>query len=236
MFPALDALAKEHGLSGLFGAYAGCPPLVGTWNGVELQRPCKTFNAAMAQTLANNPVPYVILIGRWPAYVWGYVPGSVERDPPPYAADADSKALSAKEAQLVLERGLDRTRAALPAKTRIVWIDEAPGALQRVSFALAKEMVFPWISSDWRLRSDAARQREAFARTLAESRLGRDIDSYISISDYLCRGTYCQTELNGRPLYSDNHHLAVYGAHKMAPIFEPLFRKIQRNAELRKVE
>lgn len=231
LFPVFDMLAKKHGLNGRFGAYTGCPPLLDVMVGSDPQRPCVEFNAAMARALKENPAEWVILVARWPVYVWGYVPGSVERDAAPYAFDRETRALSPAEAERAITRGLERSLAALPPKTRLVWVDGAPGALQDVPEALAKESAFPWISPAWRLPAESARRRESVVRRVAESRIGHGVDMVLSLTDRLCGGEYCQADHEGMPLYADNTHFTVRGALDLAPFFEPMFAQIGKRTE-----
>jgi hypothetical protein len=44
---------------------------------------------------------------------------------------------------------------------------------------------------------------------------------------HLCDSSgFCHAVENERALYSDNNHLSFYGAMKLRPMFEPMFREI----------
>ena len=38
----------------------------------------------------------------------------------------------------------------------------------------------------------------------------------------------CRVERDGRALYADRHHLSIYGAMQLRPLFEPIFRMSER--------
>ena len=114
-------------------------------------------------------------------------------------------------------RGLARTVKALSGK-KIVIVASVPEVGWPVPAVLAREK----LADKMRIAppsQDAYFERQKFVLATF-ARLQRN-DGVVIVYPHkvLCRTGECAVSLNGIPLYRDEHHLSVYGARQLTPLF-----------------
>lgn len=220
MLPAVAVTARQHGKAGLFAGHGRCPPLVGAAR--PDTRECKPFNDAVLKVALASNIALVILDARWSKDI-GEAPRSVEAEPPAVFIDARSKTRSPAETRAVFARSLARTvRILTRAGKRVVIVASVPEFTMPVPQALARMMltgnreeIAP--TRRWYLAHDAP------VRAVFAAIANRYPITFVYPDAILCPKGRCKDEMAGHPLYRDAHHLTVFGAEQLAPLFAPLF-------------
>jgi peptidoglycan/LPS O-acetylase OafA/YrhL len=211
VLPAISDVARREGRTGLFAGGRSCPPLLD----VTTPRPeCRAFNAMVLAQAARPEIREVILEARWAKYAEGSPYGG---EPEGHIILADASGTDDASNHAVFARGLARTVAALSGK-KVVIVASVPEIGWPVPAVLAREKladklrVFP-------PSEDAYFERQKFVlATFAELQHNDGIE-VVYPHQILCRTGECAVSLNGIPLYRDEHHLSVYGALQLTPLF-----------------
>jgi peptidoglycan/LPS O-acetylase OafA/YrhL len=214
ILPAVAAIARGAGRTGLFAGGASCVPLVGVTTPTAT---CKPFNDAVEKVALGANITEVILEARWAKYADGepygdephghvVITDSESQDPPP----ADNHA--------VFDRGLERTvRALTAAGKKVVLVASVPEIGYPVPAVLARRALAGQ-ALDLAPGMDVYLQRQHFVlETFARIQKLYGV-TVIYPPEVLCTNGRCAVALNGIPLYRDEHHLSVYGALKLAPL------------------
>jgi peptidoglycan/LPS O-acetylase OafA/YrhL len=227
--PAVATLAEQHGVRLLHASQGGCPPLIGItrlppFSGAEL---CRQFNRAMAEWLLSSDVTDVVLVARWNTYATGLPSRGADSrvkqvlrigdDSSSFAGAADDNASS-------LERGLERTFAALVKAGKRVWLlEEVPYIGYEVPDTLAQLYLtnrpFDLIAPDLALhRQEAQRFRDMLLPFEKKGLVVR-----LDPATILCPGAKCDVSRANVPLYKDDDHLSRQGALLLEPILNKIF-------------
>jgi peptidoglycan/LPS O-acetylase OafA/YrhL len=213
ILPAVDEVATREGRTGLFAGGHSCPPLLD----VTTPSPeCRSFNARVLALASRPEVREVILEARWAKYAEGSTYGN-EPQGRVVLTDGESDEAYGQDNHAVFARGLERTVKALTGK-KVVIVASVPEIGWPVPAVLAREA----LSDETRIsppREAAYFDRQRFVLATL-SRLKRDEGvSVVYPHEVLCRNGACAVSLNGKPLYRDEHHLSVFGAHQLSPLF-----------------
>jgi hypothetical protein len=204
LMPAVDALAKAHGMHPYFIGKYNCLPLFAPPSPTRIdpgmdRYGCAAFNAAVLEAIARLEPELIILDGAW-----------ANPEAPPHVPD-----IAAGIEQTVSRVG-DHSRS-----TCVVF------AVPKLKYAVSHALLVAHrrhIPDDFlRLsRADALAQHqdmERDVRAIAQRSGLRVADP----KDVLCVADSCLYEVDGRSLYFDDGHLSVYGALYVARTLEPCF-------------
>jgi peptidoglycan/LPS O-acetylase OafA/YrhL len=204
LMPAVNALAKAHGMHTYFVAKYDCLPLFAPPNSTRIDTAkdrykCATFNAAVVEAIARLEPELIILDGAWAA-----------AEPPPHVPD--------------IAAGIEQTLSRVGDHSRSICVVFAvPNLKYAVSHALfmARRRHIP---DDFLTlsRADALAQHrdmEHDVRAIAQRGGLKVVDP----KDVLCPADSCLYKADDRPLYFDDSHLSVYGALYVARTLEPCF-------------
>jgi peptidoglycan/LPS O-acetylase OafA/YrhL len=210
LMPALEELAKAHGMHAYFVAKYNCLPLFAPLNPTRVDTAtdryrCATFNSAVLEAVARLEPQLIILDGAWAA-----------GEPPPHVPDIAS--------------GIEQTISRVGHHSRSVCVVFAVPILKyAVSHALfmARRRQIPddFLSLS---RADALAQRRDMEHDVRAIALRSSRLVVADPKDALCPADSCLYEADGRSLYFDDSHLSVYGALYVARTLEPCFATDRR--------
>ena len=222
---AVDRSAAKFSVAGLVTAKSACPPLLGIER--KNRAVCGEFNEHVLDYIRDHPeLRTVILSGRWALAAHGTYYRAESSRPDRagvqlvdvYAGYAEGRADS------LFRLGLSRTIAALAALHRnVVLVSPIP----EVGYDVPSAVVVAT-----RTRRDV---NALIAPTVAEyTRRNQTVfDSFESLerpgvqvvnpAGRICDTSRCLVEVDGHPLYRDEHHLSTDGARYIAPVFDSLF-------------
>lgn len=204
LMPAVNAMAKAHGMHTYFVAKYNCLPLFAPPSPTNIDAAtdryrCAAFNSAVVEAIARLKPELIILDGAWTA-----------AEPPPSVPD--------------IAAGIEQTVSRVGGRSRSICVVFAvPKLKYAVSHALfvARRRHIPddFLSLS---RADALAQHgnmEREVRAIAQ-RSGLKV---VDPKDVLCPSDSCLYKADDRSLYFDDSHLSVYGALYVAPTLEPCF-------------
>jgi hypothetical protein len=164
---------------------------------------------------ARPEIREVILEARWAKYAEGSTYGT---EPEGHIVLTDDGGTDDSSNHAVFARGLARTVKALAGK-KIVIVASVPEIGWPVPAVLAREK----LADKMRIAppsADAYFQRQKFVLSTFDQLRRSDGVTIVYPHEVLCRSGACAVSLNGIPLYRDEHHLSVYGARLLAPLFQ----------------
>ena len=212
VLPAISEVAKREGRTGLFAGGRSCPPLLD----VTTPRPeCRSFNQNVLAQAARPEIREVILEARWAKYAEGSTYGM---EPEGHIVLTDDGGTDDTSNHAVFARGLARTVKALAGK-KIVIVASVPEIGWPVPAVLAREK----LADKMRIAppsTDAYFERQKFVLATFAELKRQDGVTIVYPHEVLCRSGACEVSLNGIPLYRDEHHLSVYGARLLTPLFQ----------------
>jgi peptidoglycan/LPS O-acetylase OafA/YrhL len=204
LMPALDALARAHGMHAYFVGKYNCLPLFAPPSPTRIdpgidRYGCATFNAAVLEAIARLEPELIILDGAWD-----------NPEPPPNVPDI------AAGIEQTVSRVADHSRS-----TCVVF------AVPKLKYAVSHALLVAHrrhIPDDFlRLsRADGLAQHpdmERDVRAIAQ-RSGLKV---ADPKDALCAADSCLYKAGDRSLYFDDGHLSLYGASFVARTLEPCF-------------
>ena len=211
VLPAISEAAQREGRTGLFAGGRSCPPLLD----VTTPRPeCRAFNQNVLAQAARPEIREVILEARWAKYAEGSTYGA---EPEGHIVLTDDGGTDDTSNHAVFARGLARTVKALAGK-KIVIVASVPEIGWPVPAVLAREK----LADKMRIAppsTDAYFERQKFVLATFAALQRKDGVTIVYPHEVLCRSGACAVSLNGIPLYRDEHHLSVYGAHQLTALF-----------------
>lgn len=211
-------LYKRH-VSAVMYEGSWCPPLidVGTDN-VRKNPACRKFiQGGYSEVLKNPGISRVVLVAEWSSYTTGY--RWPERAPSFYT-DVYSGSKSIEENRRVVERGLQRTLAALRAAGKsVVIMKPVPEYEVVVPKALARRVLLAGVLDSDAISMDVAsyRSRNAEIEKLFDRLHVESGVKLLATSDVLCPQGRCLTHLDSESLYMDSNHLSGAGARLVVP-------------------
>ncbi|MES1201192.1 MAG: SGNH hydrolase domain-containing protein, partial [Pseudomonadota bacterium] len=212
--PGLDAAARERGVAGLLLIQTGCLPLFG----VKAGAPCDTFLAAAESRLRESPnLHNIVLIARWSGFVGASRFGAIRRSGG-LLRDADTKAPSVEENQRVVQRGFQRTLAALPER-QIYVVAYLPEQAVLVPQAATTRALMGQDPSPGVPRALFDR-RQMRVREILEAPALAALH-VIDASASLCTARDCPIVVDGVPYYFDDNHISRTAAIRIRAMFAP---------------
>jgi peptidoglycan/LPS O-acetylase OafA/YrhL len=204
LMPALNALAKAHGMHTYFVAKYNCLPLFAPPSQTRIdpgmdRYGCATHNAAVLEAIARLDPELIILDGAW-----------ANPEPPPHVPD--------------IAAGIEQTVSRVGNHSRSICV---VFAVPKMKYAVSHALLVAQrrhIPDDFlRLsRADALAQHEDMDRDVRAiaQRSGIKVADPM---DALCATDSCLYKADDRSLYFDDSHLSVYGALYVARTLEPCF-------------
>jgi hypothetical protein len=195
----------------------GCPPLLNvTLHGNSRENACRAHNDAVMKKALGPNIKRVILAGRWAEYAEALRVGSGEVTM--YMGN-DSFSESAHVFATVLENTVKRL---VQAGKEVVIMGPIPEHDFDVTSAVARHLAWnqplphePTFSTFL--------QREHRVMTVLAGVAGLPNVRVIYPHLTLCGDGTCHYSKNGKPLYSDSHHLNAAGVAELHDIFSELF-------------
>jgi peptidoglycan/LPS O-acetylase OafA/YrhL len=218
----LDVVCAEHGVRAVAATHSATIPL--------LDFPCNStyslkgdtvpYNQAILAYVTEQKIKNVLLVAAWN----GYISPPNDYSGPPIPAELDN-----------FKSSLAKTIHALhQAGAKVLILKDVPKQKFNVPRALATAT---------RVGEDPARVGlpigEHEARTSSVNKLfdeyaGPSVVVLDPVNIFTDSTGLCRAELDGRPLYFDQHHLSIFGEMQLQPMFESLFGSgaLVRNATL----
>lgn len=221
---AIRAGVVASGLLGDQGATllweGACPFLVDSYptNHSERAR-CVSFRKFAWDYLAGlKNLDTIILGGRWPYQVSGFLPesGGAHRT---YFSDASTASLSIDENVRVFKRSLERTLNEFEKLGVNVFII---GSTPEAGFDVPKTValnLFHGKNAPTEIPREFVESRAGVAdQIIAGIAMERDFVKFLSIWEGFCSEESCMIELDGKPLFYDDSHLSYTGAMTFASL------------------
>lgn len=216
LIAVVSHVARRAGRSGYFIGHVGCPPMLDLRTTSEPSPRCPRVNALGLALIAAHGIKTIFITGRWAFHDQGH---GTQADSRGEERLIDTDGVGGDQ-HAVFARLLERTVAKVSGKgRRVILLADVPEIDYDVPTMLAR-LALTGAVLDIRPTLAAYRLRQAFvARDFAalKQRYGVTILEPASI---LCTTSRCAVADAGRPLYRDHHHLSVFGAEHLAPLFE----------------
>ena len=203
VMPALDELCQKHGRRAVAAVYPATFPALGyvSTNPHSLRERSPAFHEAVRRFIISQKVTDVLLVATWN--------GHFDEGNPEQAQQALIKtvrSLKAEGVRVWLMKSVPtytQTNSIPKALARAVMMGEEPGLVGKT---LADH------------ETASRTQTALFAELAAEGAGILDPMPRLSTPEKRCR-----VSVDGHSLYRDHHHLTVFGAGYLAPIFAPIF-------------
>lgn len=201
-YAAFDRWLRDRGQAAMFVFRHSCLPV----DGVSIYHDhgaCRSFTAAMARLLTENPqIGHVFLVSTWRQVDEAVI------------ADDETVKLNRNQSRALFSRQFAATLARLQAmgKQVVIW-EPVPGAKANVPKALARAAMvngYDAREAAARIAFDRGEYEREFAFVLSSLEENRSrIAARFSPSQVLCGAGKCRVEIEGKPLYIDNGHLSA---------------------------
>lgn len=201
VMPALDELCQKHGRRAVAAVYPATLPALGYvgTNPHSLRERSPAFHEAVRRFIAQQKIPDVLLVATWNGHFDEGNPDQAEQ-----ALITTVKTLKAEGVKVWLMKSVPTYPVAIPKALAGALMQGADP--EQVGKPLAEHL------------KASATESQIFAKLAAEG---------AGILDPMQRLTTpagrCRVSADGRSLYRDHHHLTVFGAGYLAPIFAPIF-------------
>ena len=193
------------------------------WNSGKTSTGPDFTAAAIAAIDALPPAVPLIVITRLSYYIHGYNEHPDKKVELRYLDVPDSEVRAAPEDVFI--RKTVETMCRMTASGRPVYVlQPLPEIGVEVARVLSRQLMFRKPLRDISIPLGDYYKRHRTALTALRQ---AEKDCGIRLLDpvpYLCSNGVCHGSQNGIPYYYDDDHLSVAGAHKLAPLFEPIFQ------------
>lgn len=227
LLPVLERASETTGMEFAFATYGGCPSV---WNMRRVNRrrshQCREFNDAVLHFVSENRVRSVLLISRFSTYIKGNDLFERGEKQPFITNDSTNGTIDPRSAFREFKAEFSSM------------VDELVGAGVKVFVVLDVPNMNVNVS-DYFLKMSILNEEPTYRRPRAEidERI-RELRDFLEsqdvvlldFTDHFCSENHCPAFEDGVPLYRDDDHLSVFGAMTTLPVFEDLFRQIQRRS------
>lgn len=215
--PAIAAAALQGHRAGLVITRAGCPPLLDVGFSGQPGGACRNFNQAAANFLSGARISEIVLAGRWARYAEG-TPFGAEEGRTNFLITDGVAAASPSESRAAFARAVAGTVSRFTASgKKVVIIGPVPEIGAPVSRLVAAQALL-----HARLAFGVSRSRflarQQFVLPVLERLASQPGVRLVRPDLFLCPEDRCQTELDGKPLYSDDNHVSLFGAGHLVPM------------------
>jgi peptidoglycan/LPS O-acetylase OafA/YrhL len=221
MYPGISKIAQQHGYGVILLANSGCPPLIGFKRGRNKKEidHCQKKISQIFNVINNigTKIDKVFFATRGPVNIHGEVEGKhTDRS----VSESLSKAINNIQTYKAYQKGLRKSFEELNKKTsikNIYYFLENP----ELDF-LPKEII-PRPFDVWDLSASGRtmtkelylKRMSSYRSTIAQAVKGLDV-TVIDPINYMCDQDRCYSYKNNNFLYSDYHHLSVFGSKYLA--------------------
>ncbi len=222
LLPAVEAAAAGAGRKGYFIGHGRCPPVLSLLLTDEPTLRCARLNDEALKVARAPAIATVILAARWAYYDRGSGYG-VDAAETRHLVDLVSGAPKGETQSVLFARVLERTvRTLVAAGKKVVLVAPipevgvpVPETMARIVLQHRKDDIRPTLAA-YRARQAAVLADFAYLHV----KYGAAI---VDPARILCEGGRCAVQGDGRPLYVDHHHLSVFGAKSVRPVFSGIF-------------
>ncbi len=223
MAPAIDAAAKQVGISGLFAGHSSCPPLpevqLTPRGDTEL---CGDFNGAVHDLIKAQHIPLVFLVAYWPKYVHD----AEMPNEGPYFDPSVPPPLEDRSALVV--QSMDRLIAELTKQgTKVVLVSDVPEMGRYMPEAVAKAMM-QGTSTEVAPPLEYIKKRQALSHVILSRVAAKYGATIIDPLPAICSSDRCDAVRNGLPLYKDADHLTATFAATLSSLYVPVLSEARQ--------
>ncbi len=204
VMPALDELCQKHGRRAVAAVYPATFPALNyvSTNPHSLRERSPAFHEAVRRFIISQKIMDVLLVATWNGHFDEGNPDQAEQ-----ALITTVKSLKADGVRVWLMKSVPTYPVAIPkALAGAVIHGEDP---EQVGKPLAEHL------------KASLTETQIFAKLAAEGAGILDPMKRLSTASGRCR-----VSSDGRSLYRDHHHLTVFGAGYLTPIFAPIFESL----------
>ncbi|TBN32554.1 acyltransferase family protein [Pseudomonas sp. BGI-2] len=226
LIPVFDDGAQKHGASVILASSTGCIPV----EGLEHDQRCARFNCRVEQALKPQSVSDVVLVARWSLYLYGDAKGDLGH----VLRDSRGRYDRANAEQQLAERLQATVRQLRNGGHRVWLIKEAPLQPFSPPYRLSRLAMLHRPTEGVGQAVAEHFKRQAFISQLfAQIAAANPGVTVVDPAPLLCdQAGLCRAELDGHSLYTDDNHLSEVGARFIAPVLEPLFKRLQARTPL----
>ncbi|MGJ4940717.1 acyltransferase family protein [Bradyrhizobium sp. HKCCYLS1011] len=230
---AIAEAAERNNASVLLVASVDCP--IGIGFGIDPRlgsdlaanpgyQHCQAYNEEMLRFVeASSDISTVVLSSRWTNWKVGELGSASEKPVDIRLRDADGTAETPEANKRIFVRGFETLLKALTAAQKTVWIvGPIPEPPFRIPKALFIEHVgFDRTELDVRLLDFENRNKFIFS-VLAEAKQRFPVH-VIWPHLALCDDTKCPVSSDGKPIFFDDNHMSLVGAHQTSFLYDRIF-------------
>jgi peptidoglycan/LPS O-acetylase OafA/YrhL len=210
--PALDHALRQTSRAGYSITTPGCPPIFGIDRSDNPKYDCRKFNDAVASLIDNIRPASVMLSARWPVYFEQTLYG-IENNAAPHVS-----APGGEDGAKTMATGVRRTFSWLAKHDLNSFVvGPVPEMPMHVPYSLARQaltMGMPLIE----VSLAEVNTRQASSRPLLDALAKEYGVNFIDPLPRLCEQSRCIGGSARGVLFSDNNHLSLVGAMKLAPL------------------
>jgi peptidoglycan/LPS O-acetylase OafA/YrhL len=232
---ALEESARRNNSSFLLAASVDCPIGIGFEIdpnfGSELAanpgyRYCAKYNREMLRLVeTDRNITTVVLSSRWTNWRIGEPGSPAEGKVDMRLRDAERTAQSAAENKQIFAKGFESLLRALTAAKKTVWV---VGPVPEPSFRIPKALYVEYIGldhTDLDVPLAAFSRKNQFILSVFADMKQRYPINFIWPHLALCGDTKCPTSELGQPIFFDDNHLSLLGAHKTSFLYDEIFHQ-----------
>jgi peptidoglycan/LPS O-acetylase OafA/YrhL len=232
---ALEEAARRNNSSLLLAASVDCPIGIGFEIdpniGSDLAanpgyQYCAEYNREMLHLAVTDPnITTVVLSSRWTNWRVGEEGSATEAKVDIRLRNAEGTARSPEGNKQIYAQGFEALLRDLTAAGKTVWV---VGPVPEPSFRVPKALYVEHIGLD---HTDLDIPRAAFMRknqfmlSVFSDMKQKFPVKFVWPHLALCSDTKCPVSENGRPIFFDDNHLSMLGAHKTSPLYDKIFHE-----------
>lgn len=235
---ALEESARNNESSFLLAASVDCPIGIGfeidSNIGSELAaspdyQHCAEYNREMLHLAETDPnITSVVLSSRWTNWRVGEAGSAAEARVDIRLRDAGGTARSAAENKEIFTRGFEALLRALTKAEKTVWV---VGPVPEPSFRVPKALYVEHLGldhTDLDIPLIAFMRKNQFILSFFSDMKVKYPIKFIWPHLALCSDTNCPVSELGQPIFFDDNHLSLLGAHKTSLLYDQIFREFAR--------
>ena len=218
--------AAKFGQAVYYIGAPGCRPILGVFDARTKDLYCSLFNEKAFNFIVDSPgIKKVIIIGRLVTLAHGKsrLVGPAENDEPPTITSAAGHVLAVADAEILTQNSINSTVSRLiAAGKKVVLVYPIPEVGYMIPSVAARLLLNGRNPESFNIPLYFHQIRANFIYEVFNG-IKSDSIERVFPSSMLCNKEFCQTFLNGQPLYNDSNHLSDFGADYISPIFYPVF-------------
>ncbi len=221
----LDKLAAARGEAGLFFGSNGCAPLLGVRLVESEAAPgfsndCAAQNRNAFAAITGDPgIREVVLVARWPYYLWGTGFGA-DRFHRTAILDPGGARLSRPQ---IAERAVRTVQALLAAGKTVYLVETVPELTVDALAVCGRALLFHRSLAGFDQPRQPVEDRAAPLRAIADRLASEPGFHFVTTHDLFCDAADCRFQRDGRPLYVDNNHVGPLAGPLLEPRLAPIF-------------